>query len=361
MQLAAGQILQGNKYILQKVLGQGGFGVTYQASHMYLDQPVVIKTLQPNLATGLDLKNLRQRFLREARHLARCQHPHIVRVLDFFEEDGGLFMVMDYVPGQTLDEVVSPKQPLAPSLALQYIRQIGRALVAVHGQGLLHRDVKPQNIIRRQGTNSVVLIDFGIAREQSIHAEQVQTGIFTDGYAPLEQYLPQSRLSPATDVYSLAATLYFLLGGNSPVAAPLRNRVRLPSLKQWSPEVPPALEVAILRGLEIEADARPQTVQAWLELLPEMAPPPLVRPETRPAKPSKNQGKAKPMSPSHSSSGPHPAPRSLLYISFWAGFLGAALGLGLRLGILTALPMFRHDQSFPPQPNWPVTVTSPSP
>ena len=267
MTLTVGEVLQNGRYTLDAVLSQGGFGITYRATHTYLNQTVVIKTLNENLHNQANFNQLQQRFIGEARRLAKFQHPHIVRVSDFFAESGLPFIVMDYIPGKTLAELAS-SYPLPEAQAIQYIRQVGAALEVVHQNGLLHRDVKPQNIILHSGTQSAILIDFGIARELTPDITQTNTGLLSAGYAPIEQYLPQHKWTPATDIYALAATLYALLTGQAPVASVLRDRVPLPELRQFQPQISPAVEQAVLRGMALEAHHRPQTVSDWLALLP---------------------------------------------------------------------------------------------
>ncbi len=266
MKLTVGVTLQNGKYVLDAALSQGGFGTTYKATHIYLNHAVVIKTLNEELRRRPDFSQFQQRFIHEARRLARFQHSNIVRVSDFFEESGLPFIVMDYVPGPTLAEI-SSQRPLKESQAIHYIRQLGAALTLIHANGLLHRDVKPQNAILRQGTESVVLIDFGIAREFTAGVTQTNTGLLSAGYAPIEQYLPQPKWAPATDIYALAATLYALLAGQPPIASILRDRIPLRDLRKTQPDLSPTVEQAILKGMALEASQRPQTVKEWLALL----------------------------------------------------------------------------------------------
>lgn len=268
MNSLVGKTLQGGKYTLEQELGRGGFGVTYRATHHYLGQTVVIKTLNESLQLDPDFARFQRRFQDEARALALCIHPNIVRVSDFFVEAGWPYMVMDYVPGPTLQAVVFPGHPLDETTALNYIRQIGDALNVVHQKGLLHRDIKPENIILRQGTQEVVLIDFGIARGFTPDSTQTHTRIVSDGYAPLEQYLEKEKRTPATDVYGLAATLYALLTAQVPTPAVIRDRQPMPAPRDLRPELTPALNQAIMRGMAVEARYRPTSVDEWLSLLP---------------------------------------------------------------------------------------------
>jgi serine/threonine-protein kinase len=268
MAFPVGRSLQSGKYILDQELGQGGFGVTYTATHQALGQVVVIKTMNSALRYDPKFPNFQRQFQDEARRLARFSHPNIVRVTDFFIEEGLPYIVMDFIPGQTLRTLVIPHNPLPESIALQYIRQVAEALKVVHHQGLLHRDVKPQNIILRQGTQEVVLIDFGIAREFTMGATQTHTGILSAGYAPIEQYLPKAKRTPATDVYGLAATLYTLLTAEVPVPATLRHRQPLPEPRELQSSLSPKVNQAVLHGMALEPEQRPQTIEAWLNLLP---------------------------------------------------------------------------------------------
>lgn len=269
MNSLVGKTLQGGKYTLEQELGRGGFGVTFKAIHHYLGQSVVIKTLNESLHLHPDFARFQRQFQDEARRLALCIHPNIVRVSDFLVEAGWPYMVMDYIPGPTLQAVVFPGKPLDEATAIHYIRQIGDALKVVHQQGLLHRDIKPENIILRQGTQEVILIDFGIAREFTPNSAQTHTRIVSDGYAPLEQYLSQEKRTPASDVYGLAATLYALLTAQVPIPAVIRDRQPMPAPRDLQPQLSPAVNQAIMRGMAVEARYRPASVEEWLSLLPD--------------------------------------------------------------------------------------------
>ncbi|MBW4578485.1 MAG: serine/threonine protein kinase [Tildeniella nuda ZEHNDER 1965/U140] len=264
-----GQQLQGGKYTLDEELGRGGFGITFKATHHFLGQTVVIKTLNESLRYEPDYADYQRKFQDEARRLALCVHPNIVRVSDFFVEAGQAYMVMDYIPGPNLETLVFPNQPLAEAIAIHYARQIGNALKVVHQNGLLHRDIKPQNIILRQGTQEVVLIDFGIAREFTPGSTQTHTSLISAGYAPIEQYLSEEKRTPATDVYGLAATLYALLTARVPTASILRDRQPLPDPRELRPELSAATNQAIVRGMAVDVRYRPSSMEEWLALLPD--------------------------------------------------------------------------------------------
>ena len=267
--MLAGTTLQGGKYTLVQEIGRGGFGITFKANHNYLGQEVVIKTINERLRQHPDFAKFERQFQDEARRLAICIYPHIVRVSDFFVEAGLPYMVMEYIRGYTLGEAfVLPAIPIPEATAIHYIRQIGSALQVVHNNGLLHRDVKPDNIILREGTQEVVLIDFGIAREFNHGVRQTHTGMVSEGYSPLEQYLTQAQRTPATDVYGLAATLYALLTGQVPLPVLLRDREKMSSPRELQPHLSAAVNEAVMRGMAVEPQFRPATVAEWLQLLP---------------------------------------------------------------------------------------------
>jgi len=267
MDALIGKTLQGGKYTLEQELGRGGFGITFRATHRYLGQFVVIKTLNESLRQQPNFAEFDRKFQDEARRLASCVHPNIVRVSDFFVEDDRPYMVMDYIPGQNLGDVVLPNRQLPEAVAIIYITQIGAALKAVHQKNLLHRDIKPQNIILRQNTQEVVLIDFGIAREFTPGVTQSHTNMVSDGYAPPEQYFAQGKYTPATDVYALAATLYTLLTAQVPMPAVFRPSQPMATPRDLQPQLSAAISQAVMRGMTLEAENRPATVDEWLSLL----------------------------------------------------------------------------------------------
>jgi eukaryotic-like serine/threonine-protein kinase len=267
MKTLVGKTLQKDKYLIEQQLGQGGFGITYKAIHQILNQPVVIKTIRLTSQKESYLANLRQQFLDEAQRLLKCSHLNIVRFHEFFLEEEVPYIVMDYIPGKSLDTIVLPNNPLPEAIAIDYIRQVGEAVKEVHKNGLLHRDIKPQNLILSEDTQQVVLIDFGIAREFSPGVTQTQTNYYSEGYAPIEQYLPKARRGPASDVYSLAATLYTLLTAQIPISSSLRNRFPLASPQDLRPDLSIGVSQAVMKGMEIDSKDRPDSVEKWLTLL----------------------------------------------------------------------------------------------
>lgn len=275
MAWASGQRLQEGKYSLESVLGIGGFGITYLARDE-LGNPVVIKTLNDTALRDPRFEQFQQDFVNEAVRLAKCTHPHIVQVHRVFQESGLWCMVMEYIAGEDLASWVKKYGILSEAEALRYVQQIGDALSLMHQRGLLHRDVKPENIMLRSGRTEAVLLDLGIAREFTHNSTQVHTAILSNGYAPIEQYEYQARRGAYSDVYGLAATLYFVLTGEIPRDAHIRayNLLRhhndpLEPPQHFNPKISDQTQQAILDGMMVEGKDRPQSVLEWLKLLPD--------------------------------------------------------------------------------------------
>lgn len=277
MNLTAGAALHKGKYLLNSNLGQGILTLTYRAIDIESGQTVVIRTLTENLRQHAEFERFKQEFLEYAERLKGCKHQNLVQVLDTFEDNGCPYLVMEYVPGQSLAQLIQ-MEVLSEAQAIDYTRQASNALMALHKVGLLHRDVKPQNLIRRQNTDHIVLGEYGIIGGFSPGMRQTQAGLFSAGYAPLEQYAHDETLTPATDIYGLAATLYTLLYRNPPLPAPVRQKLQadggdrlfLQNSHHVTPKISQAVKRAIWRGLDITAQKRPQTVEAWLSLLPKL-------------------------------------------------------------------------------------------
>ncbi|MDM9383399.1 serine/threonine-protein kinase [Chlorogloeopsis sp. ULAP01] len=261
------QSLKNGRFTIQKILGGGGYGVTYSAIDNNTSKIIAIKTLKPIQQNQPDFEEQQEKFVNEALRLRGCSHPHIVQVYEMIREAGLWGMVMEYIEGQDLAVYVSKRGQLPEDEALRYINQIGQALEYVHQQGFLHRDVKPNNIILRQSTQSVVLIDFGLTREFIIGRTGSMTNAKTEGYAPIEQYERRGNFAPCTDVYALAATLYTLLTAEVPIPANFRKYAQLPPPKQFNSQISDRVNEAILKGMALEPQDRVQTVREWLGLV----------------------------------------------------------------------------------------------
>jgi len=261
MPLTPGDILQ-TRYRVVSLLGQGGMGAVYRAWDLRLKVHVALKEQipQPGLAAGM-LAQLRQQFEQEAVTLARLSHPHLVRVTDFFEEGGNAYLVMDFLEGESLGDRIAREGRIPEAQVLSWARQLLDALAYCHSQGIVHRDIKPQNILLRPD-GQAVLVDFGLVKLWNPNDPLTRTvlrGMGTPEYAPPEQYGKQGQTTdPRSDLYSLGATLYHALTGQAPPTA--SDRMADPHLFQpvraLNPQVSVATEMAIMRALEAARDGR---------------------------------------------------------------------------------------------------------
>jgi serine/threonine protein kinase len=281
MPWTAGERLQGGKYVIEKELGSGGFGITYKALHVELNQTVVIKTPIDTLSRDPEYEKYIERFIKEGQILARLSehlNSQIVGVIDLFKEGSTHCLVMDFVPGENLFQAVRRRGALPEAEIVPCIRQIGEALMVVHQAGLVHRDAHPGNIML-PSNGKAVLIDFGIAKELVPKTLTSKGYAGNPGFAPYEQRHRGSR-EPTVDVYCLAATLYYAVTGQSPTPSLARklDNVSLTPPKQIIPGLSDPLNQAILKGMALEAEDRPQSMQLWLAMLKasKATPPPTV-------------------------------------------------------------------------------------
>jgi len=263
---ADGTQLNEGRYTIEKELGRGRFGITYLARDKQ-DKRVVIKTLSDALPSSVDPERLQDLFVKGAVNLAKCKHPHIVEVKTTFQEGGVWCVAMEYIDG--MDLASRAEVILLEAEALQYIRQIGEALIEVHNNELLHCDIRPGNILLRAGKAEAVLIDFDLAMDFDHEFTVTRTGELKKGFAPLELYSRSAQRGPYTDIYSLGATLYVLLTGKMPVSADERkiNGKPLISPKDYNDRISPHVNQAILSAMKLKGEDRPQSVEKWLEEL----------------------------------------------------------------------------------------------
>ena len=273
-------------YRVETILGQGGFGITYLAHDLNLDQKVAIKEYLPielavreqdcsvhpvsedrgeKFTWGMD------RFISEARTLNKFKHPNIVRVLNVFEANNTAYMVMEYEHGESLQAILTQRKTMEEAELINILIPILGGLQKVHESGFIHRDIKPANIFIRKD-DSPVLLDFGSARQALGVAAQTLTSLVSPGYAPFEQYYSKSdQQGPWTDIYGLGATLYRAVAGVPPMDAVDRSRT---ILKGGRDTFVPAAEfgrgrysdrflLAIDHALQFKEEDRPQSIQEW--------------------------------------------------------------------------------------------------
>ena len=242
------------EYSLQREIGRGGMGIVYLARDVQLDRDVAIKVLPMHLA---QLTTARERFVQEARTAAGLSHPHIVPIHRVGEADGFVFFVMSYVEGETLGEQLRTQGPLPPADAARVLREVAWALAYAHGRGIVHRDIKPDNILLEAGTGRAMVTDFGIAHGggQSALAD-IGTIMGTAHFMSPEQGA-NKPLDGRSDIYSLGVVGYVAVSGRLPFEAAsvpeliVRQSIdSAPSLMSVAPGVPSALAAAIDRCLE---------------------------------------------------------------------------------------------------------------
>lgn len=298
--LPPGSSLQHGTYRIERVLGEGGFGITYQA--MRKDgQLLAIKELFPRgsarLANNMPIwpndhprlwfEQIRELFLDEVRLLVPIQHPNIVRVHDCFHENDTAYMVMELVRGRTLSTYVKARGPLAPQEALRFLAQLGLALEVVHKRGLVHRDVKSENVLVDEQQRAV-LIDFGSVQPTHEASAQGDFSVVSHGFSPPELYSYKKNYRPSVDIYSLAAVAYNLMSGQVPTPAPERLKGRpIESIRSFNKLITAPLEQAVLRGLSLNPSDRPITASAFVRGLtnPSLSTGPISTPIPAPAPP----------------------------------------------------------------------------
>ncbi|GGC78402.1 protein kinase domain-containing protein [Undibacterium terreum] len=270
------------EYRIDSVLGRGGFGITYLATDIHLNVKVAIKEYLPgDFAYRASDKSVTPRwpedrefyqhglesFLVEARTLATFRHPNIVRVARFFEAHRTAYMVLEYERGKPLKEWWPKHKTMAEADLLLLVQPLLEGLAVVHESGYLHRDIKPDNIYVRQEDGSLVLLDFGAARQTAGERHRM-ANVVTPGYAPYEQYEAEDQ-GPATDIYALGATLYWMVAGSKPLPAPERRiddcmaTAEQAGSGRYSSEFLKAIDWA----LALDAAHRPQDVAAFRQAL----------------------------------------------------------------------------------------------
>ena len=279
--LAVGTILNG-KFMVGEAIGEGGFGITYIGRDTKLDMKVAIKeyypngyanrsnTVSPSVTCGTEGERKEvfgkglERFLREARILAKFSDEEgIVTVRDFFEENNTAYIVMEYLDGQTLKEFLKAKGTLPAEYTIKLLMPVMQSLEKVHKQGLIHRDISPDNIMLVNG--KIKLLDFGAARNVSAIGNQSLSVMLKPGYAPEEQYRSKGIQGPWTDVYALCATMYKCITGITPDDSTQRlysDELKTPTALGIN--IDPTIEKALMRGLSVLQKDRYQSIEELL-------------------------------------------------------------------------------------------------
>lgn len=345
------------EYQLESVLGIGGFGITYLARDTHLEKQVAIKEYLPgDLAVraldgsvvpvstdhqhdyqwGLD------RFIQEARTLARFSHPHIVRVNRYFESNGTGYMVMDYEEGESLSQLLK-RTPQPPEAELRRILlPLLDGLAAVHAAKFLHRDIKPGNIFMR-ANGSPVLLDFGAARATG-GGSHGMTAVLTPGFAPLEQYAVDGKQGPWTDLYAMAGVLFRVVSDKNPPDAV--SRLQGDTVAQTLATARGRYSEPLLRAIEwalmVQPELRPQSVAEWKAVFEAQAqlPPPAASPGASRAAAGAAAATTAPVSrrlprPARADSG--------------MGWGHVGLGLLLLLAMLVGIDLYKRHPQQPPQ------------
>ena len=264
MPLETGETV-GDRYRIVRLLGQGGMGAVYRAWDTRLNRPVALKEMTPQ--SGLDarlLSQLRRQFQQEAQVLATIAHPNLVRVTDYFSGDDNEYLVMDFVDGESLADRIQREGAQSEDWVTAWAEQLLDALAYCHKRGVIHRDVKPQNIIVTP-EGQVVLVDFGLVKlwdPQDPQTRTVMRGAGTPEYAPPEQYdLGMGHTDPRSDVYGLGATLYHALTGQAPPTA--TQRMATPDSfvppRRINVAVSSTTEEVVLKALQIAMEHRYQS------------------------------------------------------------------------------------------------------
>jgi serine/threonine protein kinase len=279
--LSSGTTLNNNNYQIEKTLGIGGFGITYEGKYCQNQFPVAIKenwfdkgVRQGTFINWVSLTPQQkqeeiEKFKQEAKILAQCIHPNLVGVYDYFEDNNTAYIVMDLIQGNPLVDYLIQWGNLPEEQVIYYGLQVACALQVVHNNNYIHRDIKPHNILITP-EHKAVLIDFGATREYNANRTGKMTQILTPGYAPIEQYRSIDKRGAGTDIYALCATMYQSLTGYFPEEAVSRYPQDCLTFPSNYVKIHPFLEQIILKGMARELENRFLTTTELINALTQL-------------------------------------------------------------------------------------------
>jgi serine/threonine-protein kinase len=263
-QLATLRQALGSQYDIERVLGHGGMGMVVLGRDRALDRPVAIKVISPDIDV---MARHRQRFLQEARIVAKLRHPNIVAVYSAGEAEGLLYFVMEYVPGESLRDLLTRDRCCTPARAERVLRDLADALAFAHARGVVHRDIKPENVLLDHETGRAMLADFGVAQALAANGKERLTGpgvvVGSPQYMSPEQAAGERDLDGRSDIYALGLVGYEMLSGapafeGPSVVALLTKQLTEPPppLAPLAPNASPTLVAVVMRAIEKEVENR---------------------------------------------------------------------------------------------------------
>ena len=281
--LKKGQVIQ-SRYRVIFLLGQGGMGNVYRVEDLRLNRLCAFKEMLPDpQANTRALRQAREQFRREAQVLAKLSHPNLPEVYDYFSWAGKEYLVMEFIKGESLDELLDRYPNGIPQKQVwHWMTKLTDALQHCHKHGIIHRDIKPANI-RLKPDGDVVLVDFGLVKffdPTSPKTLTIVRGMGTPEYAPLEQFDPKGHTDARSDIYSLGATLYHLLIGQPPLEIHQRllDPTQFQTPRQRNPSISPQLEKIVLKAMAVHPKDRYQSIAEMRQAMQQRArpAPPLV-------------------------------------------------------------------------------------
>ena len=289
--LQEGILLQRGKYKIIKTIGQGGFGITYKAKmkleaqgaigKMIVESDVAIKeffiksecereensnavTVPSKKKAGF-IEDYRKKFVKEANNLSKLNHENIVKVIDIFEENNTAYFVMEYISGESLEAIVEKRGPMSETEAMQVVDQLAMAVDYIHRNSVSHFDIKPANILINE-LGCLKLVDFGLAKHYDSDGKQTSTGLVqgvSEGFSPVEQYEvgALNRFSPQSDIYSVGATIAYLLTGKVPLSPFKKQLPALPS------SVGASLKQGVYAAMSLDIEDRPKSISEFMQMI----------------------------------------------------------------------------------------------